>query len=325
MNVVFMGTPDFAVPAFMAIQECNHKIIAVVTPPDKKAGRGLQLKMSAVKSCAIQYNIPIFQPEHLDDQLFLKEIKQLNPDVGVVIAFKKLPSSLWQIPKSGTFNLHASLLPQYRGAAPIHRVVMNGETETGLTTFFLNEGIDTGQIIQSQAIPIGEQDTYDSLHNTLSIKGAQLVVTTLDLIEQKAVIPISQDEIIQKHNIFELKKAPKIFSEDRLIDWRKTSFQIRNQIRGLSSTPGAYSVMAHSTGKTNSLKIFDGETTTQYNNLQPGEIMFLKHQMCVGTGDHQSILINDIQPESKSRMMVEHFKNGLKELSGWKFIQRQQE
>lgn len=314
-----MGTPDFAVPTLLSLLNSHHNVSGVVTAPDKPAGRGLQLRMSAVKICALQNNLKIFQPENLEDPIFLNEIEKLRPDVAIVIAFRKLPRKLWTIPEKGTFNLHASLLPQYRGAAPINWAIINGETETGLTTFFINDGIDSGHIIFSHPVSISEDDTFGTLYHKMSIIGADVVMKTLEAIEQGTVCAVSQEEIIDRYQLKDLKKAPKIFREDCKIDWKKTALQIRNHIRGLSPVPAAFSVLSNLDGKTLSIKIFDGMINTAVCMLRPGEVIYSKHTMIVGTGDGMSIEISEIQPESKPRMKVSDFRNGLQVLDGWFF------
>ncbi len=319
MNILFFGTPDFAVPTLHAIANSNHTISCVITAPDMPAGRGLLLKMSSVKSVALTYNLPILQPEDLSDLDFIHECRKLQPDVAVVVAFRKLPESVWKIPTSGTFNLHASLLPQYRGAAPINRAIMNGETETGLTTFFITDQIDKGNIIHQVKIPIKDSDTYGSLYKSMADEGAKLVMKTLDDIEKGTAIPFSQEEIIRANRITELKKAPKITREDCVVDWTKSSVEIRNQIRGLSPYPGVFSTLTHSSGKTIQVKIYSAEICFDNISLSPGNIIFAKDKMIVGTGSKSCLLIYELCPESKSVMSVQSFLNGLQSRTEWKF------
>jgi methionyl-tRNA formyltransferase len=319
MKVLFMGTPAFAVPVLQAILNSRHEIVGVITAPDKPAGRGRKLMMSAVKTESLTHHLQVFQPENLLDESFLTRCKTLSPDVAVVVAFRKLPDALWKIPTKGTFNLHASLLPQYRGAAPINRAMMNGETTTGLTTFFINENIDTGNIILSQQMNIEEDDTAGILHDKMSKAGAELVLKTLDNIEKGEVLAVSQDEVISRYRLSKLKTAPKIYKADCLIDWHQHPSVIRNQIRGLSPLPGAYSVINDNQGKRISIKILRAEFGFVNTGLAPGEVSFLNNQMQVGTGEGSSLIITELQPESKSVMNAGAFIRGLKELSGWKF------
>ncbi|MDT8347228.1 MAG: methionyl-tRNA formyltransferase [Flavobacteriaceae bacterium] len=237
LKVVFMGTPDFAVPVLEAILKSTHQILAVVTSPDKPAGRGLKLSESAVKKTALKHRLELLQPENLKDPNFIACLQQLQPDVIVVVAFRMLPKAVWQLPKKGTFNLHASLLPDYRGAAPIHWAIINGEQHTGLTTFFIDEKIDTGAIIDQVSLPIECADTTGSLHDKLAEVGAQLVVKTLDDIQADAVRPK-----IQKH-ITSPKIAPKLDKSVQYINWDMSGQQIINKIRGLYPFPVAKAFM----------------------------------------------------------------------------------
>ncbi len=319
MNVLFLGTPEFAVHTLLAVSQSNHRVVAVVTAPDKAAGRGLKPKMSDVKKAALQMNIPVLQPENLPDDEFIQKCKDLKPDIAVVVAFRKLPEKLWKLPIHGTFNLHASLLPHYRGAAPINWALINGEKETGLTTFFINEGIDTGSVIHRIKIPIMNDDNAGRLHDRLAAEGARLVVKSLDSISRGNISPQTQDEIIRNENISFIRKAPRIFKDDCRIDWTKSSEQIRNLIRGLSPHPTAFSNMKHETGKTILLKIFDAEICSSDMFVTPGHVVLTKNSMLIGTGDGNCLMVTDVQPESKSRMSVRAFINGLKDPTAWVF------
>jgi methionyl-tRNA formyltransferase len=309
-----MGTPEFAVPTLDAIVNSKYNLVGVVTTPDMPAGRGQKIKMSAVKESALKYSIPILQPNNLKDNDFIEECKSLNPDIIVVVAFRKLPDEVWKIAKKGTFNLHSSLLPQYRGAAPMNWAIINGEEETGLTTFFIDDKIDTGKIIRTQNYPIFENDTIEDLHDRLAPEGAKIVMQTINDIETGNVNPLSQEEIIKKYNIKELKKAPKIFREHCKIDWNQSAKDIRNLIRGLSPIPGAHSLMSFPSENNISMKIYSAEIVCDDNiKLKPGEIVFCKKRILVGTGDNLILAINDIKPECKNRMSVDAFINGCKE------------
>ena len=236
-----MGTPDFAVESLRALVEGGYNVVAVVTMPDKPAGRGHQLQYSAVKQYALSVDLPILQPERLKDETFLQELRSYQADLQIVVAFRMLPEVVWNMPRLGTFNLHASLLPQYRGAAPINWAVMNGDTETGATTFMLQHEIDTGNIILQERIPIAEDENVGSVHDRLMTMGASLVTRTVDLIidsenSGKPVPTIPQDTI-QDSN---LSPAPKIFKDTCAIDFSRSAEQVRNHIRGLSPYPAAW-------------------------------------------------------------------------------------
>ena len=234
-----MGTPDFAVESLRALVEGGYNVVAVVTMPDKPAGRGHQLQYSAVKQYALSAGLPILQPERLKDENFLVELKSYSADLQIVVAFRMLPEVVWNMPRLGTFNLHASLLPQYRGAAPINWAVMNGDTETGATTFMLQHEIDTGNIILQERIPIADDENVGSVHDRLMVMGAQLVTRTVDTIieaENKGVdLPTTPQD-----NSLELRPAPKIFKDTCAINFAQTAEQIRNHVRGLSPYPAAW-------------------------------------------------------------------------------------
>jgi methionyl-tRNA formyltransferase len=318
MKVLFFGTPSFAVPSLQAIKQSKHHILAVITSPDMPAGRGLQLKMPEVKIAAMEYDLPVWQPQSLSDPDFIQQCKDLKPDIAVVVAFRKLPDEVWTIPAKGTFNLHASLLPQYRGAAPINRAIMNGETQTGLTTFFINDRIDTGNIIQSITLHIGPDEHFGSLYDRMSLLGAQLVIRTLDDIEQGNMTTLSQETIIRDQSFGVLMKAPKILKSDCRIQWNRTAPEIFNQIRGLSPVPGAFSVLVHQSGKQVSLKILNA-LMVDHEPVPPGGLVVTKDEVVVGTGDSGCLKLIEVCPESKSRMPVQSFLNGLHDRTGWSF------
>ena len=239
IRIVYMGTPDFAVESLRALVEGGYNVVAVVTMPDKPAGRGHQLQYSAVKQYALSAGLPILQPERLKDENFLVELKSYSADLQIVVAFRMLPEVVWNMPRLGTFNLHASLLPQYRGAAPINWAVMNGDTETGATTFMLQHEIDTGNIILQERIPIADDENVGSVHDRLMVMGAQLVTRTVDTIieaENKGV----ELPTIPQDNALELRPAPKIFKDTCAINFAQTAEQIRNHVRGLSPYPAAW-------------------------------------------------------------------------------------
>ena len=225
IRIVYMGTPDFAVESLKRLVEGGYNVVGVVTMPDKPAGRGQKIKYSAVKEYALSKGLYIMQPEKLKDESFLNELKSLNADLQIVVAFRMLPESVWNMPPMGTFNLHASLLPQYRGAAPINWAIMNGDKESGVTTFFLTHEIDTGNIIMQRAVAIGDDDCAGTLHDNLMYVGAEMVCETVDAIAEGNIEPKEQPMDI------ELKAAPKIFKNDCKIDWSESAEKIRNKIR----------------------------------------------------------------------------------------------
>lgn len=307
LRIVFMGTPEFAQYALRQIVEAGGNVVAVVTVPDKPAGRGQQVHQSAVKQYAIEHNLPVLQPEKLRDEHFLNELKSFNADVFVVVAFRMLPEVVWNMPPKGTFNLHASLLPQYRGAAPINHAIINGETESGVTTFFLSHEIDTGNIILQQTVPITPDDNAGTLHDKLMIAGAKLILQTLDNIEQGNVETKPQPELNT------LRPAPKIFKEDCRIDWTKDSRSIHNFIRGLSPYPCAFTELITAKGEHKTLKVFSASiVNTQKGDLSCGTIRTdNKSYLHVCTADGM-LSLDEIQLMGKKRMGIADFLRGFK-------------
>jgi methionyl-tRNA formyltransferase len=253
MNIIFMGTPEFAVSSLEILIENGYKISAVVTAPDKPAGRGLHLNHSPVKISALKHGIPVLQPLKLKDPSFVEELQSYKPDLAIVVAFRMLPEIIWKMPLKGTFNLHASLLPQYRGAAPINRAIMNGETESGISSFFLQEEIDTGKIIFREKMSISPDETASQLHDRMKVSGAELVLKTVRAIESGEYTETSQSEFYHGE---ELKTAPKIFKEDCHIDWEESLDKIYNRIRGLSLYPAAWTSLQNGSGKEEIFKIY---------------------------------------------------------------------
>lgn len=301
-----MGTPDFAVASLDRLVKNQKDIVAVVTSPDKPAGRGQKLNESAVKKYAVENKLLVLQPEKLKDPAFIETLQHLNADLFIVVAFRMLPEMVWTMPKLGTFNLHGSLLPQYRGAAPINWAILNGEKESGVTTFFLKHEIDTGSIIHQAKTAINEQMNAGELHDTLMEIGAELVLQTVNEIEQNNVHPISQEETMKRNSLKEsdLKHAPKIFKEDMKINWDRTAKEVYQHIKGLSPYPTAFTQLNQL-----GLKIYDAEISENLL-LTPGEYQtdgktFLKFQCKDG-----SISITDLQLEGKKRMKVEEFLRG---------------
>jgi len=254
-----MGTPIFAVATLKKLVKENYNIVAVVTSADKPAGRGQQVQESEVKQFARQHNIPVLQPEKLKSQEFIEQLKLLNPDLQIVVAFRMLPEVVWQLPKYGTFNLHASMLPQYRGAAPINHAIINGENQTGVSTFFLEQDIDTGKIIFQEAIPIEPDEIAGDLHDRMMEIGANLVVRTVAAIGKGEISKISQADFIKKDEV--LKTAPKIFRANCKINWDLDGMAIHNHIRGLSPYPAAWTELHRENGEIIALKIHKSKFT----------------------------------------------------------------
>ncbi|MEQ9290201.1 MAG: methionyl-tRNA formyltransferase [Cyclobacteriaceae bacterium] len=298
MKVVFMGTPEFAVPSLEVLVENNVEVVGVVTAPDKPQGRGKKLKGSAVKEYALEKGLRILQPTNLKSEEFVEELRSLQAELQVVVAFRMLPEVAWNMPPLGTFNLHGSLLPQYRGAAPINWAIINGEKETGVTTFFLKHEIDTGNIIFQEKETIAPEDNVGSLYERLMYKGAALVLKTVKAIEGGKV------ELSEQVDDGNLKSAPKIHKDTCEIDWSAASGQIVNFVRGLSPYPAAWTTI-----KGKKYKIFKA-TATDGIGLKPGvaEVKGSKN-IVVGTGNG-CVTIDELQPEGKKRMKTEDFLRG---------------
>jgi len=307
-RIVFMGTPEFAVESLRALVEGSYNVVGVITTPDKPAGRGYKLQASPVKEYALSQNLPLLQPEKLKDPVFLEALKAWNADLQIVVAFRMLPEVVWNMPRWGTFNLHASLLPQYRGAAPIPWAIINGETETGVTTFFLTHEIDTGQIIYREKIPIEATDNVGTVHDKLMHLGAKLVLKTVDDLFSNGVKPVSQEELISAE--LELKPAPKIFKETCRIDWNKTIEEIHDFVRGLSPYPGAWSELTTDTGEILSFKIFETEKMDQTHALPTGVIVSDGKKFMDVSAKNGFIRLKNIQQSGKKRMMIEEFLRG---------------
>lgn len=256
LRIVYMGTPDFAVESLRCLVEGGYNVVGVITMPDKPAGRGHKLQFSPVKQYALEHSLPLLQPEKLKDEVFVEALREWKADLQIVVAFRMLPEVVWNMPRLGTFNLHASLLPQYRGAAPINWAVINGDTETGITTFFLRHEIDTGEVIQQVRIPIADTDDVGIVHDKLMMLGGKLVTETVDAILNDAVKPIPQEEMAV---VGELRPAPKIFKDTCRIDWNQPVKRIYDFIRGLSPYPAAWSELVQPDGETVVMKIFETE------------------------------------------------------------------
>ncbi|MBU3744029.1 MAG: methionyl-tRNA formyltransferase [Sediminibacterium sp.] len=301
LRIIFLGTPDFAVTSLDALVQAGMQVVAVVTAPDKPSGRGLQASPSAVKKYAVEKNIPILQPEKLKDADFIEALRSYRADIQVVVAFRMLPEIIWNMPQLGTINVHGSLLPQYRGAAPIHRAVMNGENQTGVTTFRLQHAIDTGGILLQASIPIGENDSTGTIYQKLSELGAEVLVKTIRGIAAGELQEQPQEALI--HGT--LHSAPKIFTEDCIIHWNQPAQVIHNQIRGLSPSPGALTQL---NGKT--LKIYSAQPIVKTHAVAPGTIdSDGKNQLLFATNDGW-IAVQELQLEGKKRMTTPEFLRG---------------
>jgi methionyl-tRNA formyltransferase len=301
MKIVFMGTPDFAVASLSALQQAGVEIVGVVTAADKPAGRGQKLNESSVKKYAVANGIKILQPVKLKDPIFIDELSSLGADLFVVVAFRMLPEIVWQMPKLGTINLHGSLLPQYRGAAPINHVIINGEKETGVTTFFLKQEIDTGDIIFSDAVPITDDETAGTLHDKLMVVGANLLVKTIKAIEINNYneVPQPQSE--------DLKTAPKIFKDFCKIDWNQHNETVYNHIRGLSPYPTAFTTLNEK-----NLKIFSAMLDDQEPSITAGAFLTDGKTYLKFATKNGFIKLLDVQFEGKKRMLIDEFLRGMR-------------
>lgn len=310
LRILFMGTPEFAVESLKALVENNYNVVGVITMPDKPAGRGYKLKASPVKQFALEQELPVLQPEKLKDENFLIQLKNLNVDLQVVVAFRMLPEVVWSMPPMGTFNLHSSLLPQYRGAAPINWAIINGETETGVTTFFLSHEIDTGEIIYKEKTKISPTDNAGNLHDRLMTIGADLVLKTVNAVIDGNVKSIPQDELIE--NEIALKPAPKILTEDCKIDWNKSAIEIFNFIRGLSPYPAAWTELYRAdTNERLRVKIFDSLVLDDIiSDKEIGTIITDNHKHIDVVVKDGLMRITDLQLSGKKRMNTIDFLNG---------------
>ncbi len=314
LRIVFMGTPEFAVESLKILVENDYNVVGVVTVADKPAGRGQKIKTSPVKDYAISQDIPVLQPTKLKDETFLKDLKDLNADLQIIVAFRMLPEVVWNMPKLGSFNLHGSLLPQYRGAAPINWAVMNGDKETGVTTFFLQHEIDTGNIIAQKRMPIADDDNAGIVHDKMMVLGADLVLETVDNICNGTVSTKPQSEYIAAGEA--LKDAPKIFKEDCKIDWSQSISEVYNKIRGLSPYPAAWTELFSIDGKNTTLKIFETEKIDQEGI--PGDITTDGKNEIIIQGKGGALKIKSLQIAGKKRMTAKEFLNGFKNIENYK-------
>lgn len=301
LRIVFMGTPSFAVGTLKALLDNSYNVVGIITAPDKLAGRGRKLNQSAVKKYALENNLTILQPTNLKDIGFLKKLNSLNANLQIVVAFRMLPKLVWQLPKHGTFNLHASLLPEYRGAAPINWAIINGEKKTGVSTFFIDEKIDTGQIILQEEVEIRKNETAGELHDKLMVLGSSLVVKTIKLIENNKIRTKKQPEK-------EEKAAPKIFKDTCKINWQVSRKKIYNKIRGLSPYPTAWTTLYNGEAKIE-LKIYKVRKEKETHYLETGTVMGTKKELKIAV-KKGFIIIDELQVSGKRKMSTQDLLNG---------------
>lgn len=309
IDILFMGTAEFAVPSLRKLAASDHRIISVVTGLDEPRGRGQKILPTPVKSAALELGLPVIQPESLKDPSFAETVRQLRPDLIVVVAFRILPPQVFEIPRLGSVNLHSSLLPKYRGAAPINWAIIHGEKETGVTTFFIQQKVDTGNVILQRATPIGDDDNAGSLHDRLSLLGADVLLETVDRIASGTVQPQRQNDSLAS-------PAPKIFKDDCRIDWSWPADRIYNFVRGLSPYPCAWTTLDGVT-----YKIYAAKRTDERDTSSAGTIVRTSHDaMLISTGDETVIAVTEIQPPSKKRMTVAEFLRGYKITQGQRCV-----
>ena len=324
IRIVYFGTPEFAASQLEAILAAGYEVAAVVTMPDKPAGRGKKIQFSDVKKTALEHQLPLLQPEKLKDpaflqelEAFLQELEAFHADLFVVVAFRMLPAVVWKMPPMGTFNLHASLLPQYRGAAPINHAIINGETETGLTTFFLNEEIDKGEVIMREKLAIRPDETAGELHDELMRLGNRLVVETIKKIESHDIQPVTQEELAAGAV---LKEAPKIFKDFCYIRWNRNCDEIYNHIRGLSPYPAAHTTLQSDQNEALELKVYASEIEAVQPTVAPGTVVSdAKTFMKVAANDGY-ILLTVIQQAGKKAMKIDEFLRGIRLEGAWKAV-----
>lgn len=317
LRIVFMGTPEFAVASLNALVKAGHHIAGVVTVPDKPAGRGKKLQMSDVKKYALDNELPLLTPLKLKDPEFLEALKALNADLQIVVAFRMLPQVVWDMPPLGTFNLHGSLLPQYRGAAPINHAIINGETETGVTTFFLDHEIDTGKIIEQRTCIINDEDSAGVVHDRLMTIGAQLVVDTVKTIEEGDVTTKAQEGFFEGRKMMH---APKIFKEDCLLNWNNKANSINNKIRGLSPYPASWTWLeGFADGNRLSMKIYAVSKTDIKSELSAGSLTLTDgKKLLVHTNDF-CLEVLELQLQGKKRMKTGDFLRGFQFIENMRF------
>ena len=314
LRIVFMGTPEFAVESLRALVENGYPVVGVVTQPDKPVGRhGSVLRPSPVKQYALEHQLPVAQPEKMKDEAFLATLKQWNPNLQVVVAFRMLPQVVWDLPEYGTFNVHAALLPRYRGAAPINWAIINGETQTGVTTFFLDKDIDTGRIIMQQPTPIGPEDDVEAVYDRLMVLGAEICMKTVEQVIASDGHPeaIEQDALAKEGDL--LCVAPKLFKENTLIDWTQSQKRVHDFVRGLSPVPGAWTLFTEPDGKQTVLKIYKTrQTEMPVQGDAPGSLLVERKKLYAATADGW-LELQELQLAGKKRMAAVDFINGMKD------------
>ena len=316
LRIVFMGTPEFAVETLRKLRTNGYNIVGVVTQPDKPVGRhGSILQSSAVKQYAMKFHIPVLQPEKMKDPEFLRQLRKWNANLQVVVAFRMLPEVVWNMPKYGTFNVHAALLPQYRGAAPINWAIINGEKKTGVTTFFLDKDIDTGRIICQREYRIYRTFDVETVYRALMIRGAMLCLETLDKVVASNGHPksIAQESLIPSG--VELHSAPKIFKETCEINWHQTAKHVYDFVRGLSPVPSAWTTLRSNSGSESVLKIFKTEISNKMLPVQPGTIIVENKKLYIAAHDGALVQIIELQMAGKKKMSARDFLNGFKNIT----------
>jgi len=318
-RIVFMGTPEFAVASLKALIDSRFNVVAVVTAPDKPAGRGQKMQEPDVKQFAKNYDIPILQPDKLKDQEFINQLKSYKADLNVIVAFRMLPEVIWSMPRLGTINLHASLLPQYRGAAPINWAIINGDKKTGITTFFIEKEIDTGKIIHSKEVEITENDNAGSLHDKLMVSGADLLVNTVSSIKAGSYPQLDQSTTLPAGTV--LLPAPKIFKDTCRINWNDDITKTYNFIRGLSPYPAAWTSFQNlQNGETLSIKIFETKKELTNHKLTSGTIVSDEKTYLKVAVDGGFLEVKNIQLEGKKKLIIEEFLRGFKNISSYRFV-----
>lgn len=309
LRIIYMGTPDFAVESLRMLVERGYNVVAVVTMPDKPAGRGYKIQYSPVKQYALSVGLPLLQPANLKDEEFLEELRSYRADLQIVVAFRMLPQVVWDMPPMGTFNLHASLLPQYRGAAPLNWAIINGDKETGITTFFLKHEIDTGRVIQRRSTPISETDNVGIIHDRLMMMGAEMVCETVDNIIAGNVVAIEQDELMTNEP---LRPAPKIFKDTCHLDFSRTADELYNHVRGLSPYPAAWCEWVAPDGTVSSVKIYEATRRVVSHSLACGTIVTDgKHSIEIACADG-FLSLQSLQLAGKKRLAVDELLRGFK-------------
>ncbi|MFO8129827.1 MAG: methionyl-tRNA formyltransferase [Bacteroidales bacterium] len=319
LRIVFMGTPEFAVESLDILIRNGYSVAGVVTAPDRPSGRGKKIRYSPVKNYALEKGITVLQPEKLNDTGFLRALRSMSPNLQVVVAFRMLPKAVWDMPEYGTFNLHASLLPDYRGAAPMNWVLINGESKTGVTTFFLNGNIDTGNIIMSKEVSLGSDETYGELHDRLMVIGAELVLETVKALERDEVQVTGQETLARGR---QLHTAPKIYKEDCRIDFYRNAKQVHDLVRGLNPLPGAFCGLRSPCGDTTLLKIFRTSYSLHDHIAEPGSIHTDKHSFLKVFARSGYVLVKELQIAGKRRMKTADFLRGFPLDDSWKMTSK---